>query len=776
MRAQVMMTLMMACLLLAASISGTGKDLNENVEADYVGPTSTTTAWGVSYDWSELPGDIKDLTGFDIDQILNDLEEAALDGNINLDLTYGINGFTHYYVVQGPGPSTQIELADGGETIDVDTVVTVITLRMSMESSMGADFDWEDDGVGFDVDFDTMGTTGVVVDIEMTEYYTSDFHFAGMDLKVSGGISMGSTAVLDADIFAGTDLIKFDDTTISLSLDYTVTELTAEWRMEEVSTIYEDIISGDYASITWDCDSWFSESNRESWDEGGTFEAVNSSSESDDGRMMHSGNYGSQNYEDYEYEEWTISDSSADGIKLHFADFKTETYYDKLEIYDAHSGNWLDSFDGIYWAYGESVWYDTNAINLVWSSDGSSTHDGWMIDYWQSGISTGGELHLHLEDACGEVDYSWDVGFEYDFSLKRFPAKDLGLTSDQASFSLSDAMTESGNENREGMAFYHTMYIEDHNYEIQTADGTKNVVRLESAGPMIEAIGGLMGGAMGLAIEDSDLDDPTEEFEEEAEEWADDYDDDDNEMWDIGEDFEDSDIVDDIEEIAEEVEDVMDDIGGDLETKYGDERMYWLIDKDTGHQITPQLLVFDMEDGNNEHWVQMIGPDGTEYETPSGDESVEIEHHQGDAAEEKQEEIADLEMNDLFSSSKDEGSLMMYILTGGIALAVVLMLGAFVMVMRRKGGREIDYGAEYNINQAFNQDEYDSFTASMGSTNQNAMGGSMAPPSGPPAPPSGPPATMQGQMKDGFEWAEYPPNSGTWYYRDQITQQWVRHQ
>jgi hypothetical protein len=35
---------------------------------------------------------------------------------------------------------------------------------------------------------------------------------------------------------------------------------------------------------------------------------------------------------------------------------------------------------------------------------------------------------------------------------------------------------------------------------------------------------------------------------------------------------------------------------------------------------------------------------------------------------------------------------------------------------------------------------------------------------------------MQGQMKDGFEWAEYPPNSGTWYYRDQITQQWVRHQ
>ena len=59
------------------------------------------------------------------------------------------------------------------------------------------------------------------------------------------------------------------------------------------------------------------------------------------------------------------------------------------------------------------------------------------------GISAGKEEHTQIMDACGEVDYSWDVGFGYDLSLSNFPASDLGFTSDQVSFSLSDSLTES---------------------------------------------------------------------------------------------------------------------------------------------------------------------------------------------------------------------------------------------------------------------------------------------------------------------------------------------
>ena len=39
--------------------------------------------------------------------------------------------------------------------------------------------------------------------------------------------------------------------------------------------------------------------------------------------------------------------------------------------------------------------------------------------------------------------------------------------------------------------------------------------------------------------------------------------------------------------------------------------------------------------------------------------------------------------------------------------------------------------------------------------------------------PSGPPPTMRGSMKDGYEVIEYPEGSGSWYYRDHQTNNWM---
>jgi hypothetical protein len=652
MRARVTTTLMMTCLLLMACVAGTGQNLEEQTETSYIGPNTTTTAWGVSYDWSELPGDIKDMTGIDIEQILLDLEDAALDGHINLDLEYGINGTTYYYVVQSRGESKEIDLAGSGGSVDVDAIDTTITLRMAVESTMGIDFDWSEDDVGFDFDLDSYGNNAIIIDIQITEYYTDDFHFAGMDLNVSGGLSYGSSASLDADIFAGTDHITFENTTVSMTMDYTITKLNTEWRMEEASTIYEDILSGEHDVIHWYCDSYYDESQRYVWAE-----------------------------------------------------------------------------------------------------------------------NTGNEIKTHLDliDACGEVDYSWDVGFGYELSLSNFPASDLGFTSDQASFSLSDSLTESGRENGESVGFSHTVYIVDHNYEIVGADGTtKEVVRVESGGPMSSSIGEMLGMGMALAIEDSDFDDLDEDLEEAAEEWEDDYDEGDDETMDIAEDFEDTDIEEDMEEMAEEVEEVMEDVEDDMESKYSDVRMYWLIDKETGNQLGPQLLVLDSDD----EWVQLMGPDGTDIPAPSEEDSIELEYHEGEEAEEMQEDIADLSEEELLeedplapdADAGGEDDMMMYLMAGGITIVVILVLGILgMMLMRRNRDENMWDDSEQSVNQAFNQIE---------------MGGGMVASSGPPvslAPPSGPPVTMQGVVKDGVEWAEYPPSSGTWYYRDSMTNQWVRH-
>ena len=232
-----------------------------------------------------------------------------------------------------------------------------------------------------------------------------------------------------------------------------------------------------------------------------------------------------------------------------------------------------------------------------------------------------------------------------------------------------------------------------------------------------------------------------------------------------------------LEEFSEEVEEVMDDVVDGMESKYSDARMYWLIDKETGNQLGPQLLALD-SDGD---WVQLLGPD-SDVSAPTEEDSIELEYHEGEEAEEMQEDVAGLTEDDLLEddplapdAENEEDKMMTYLMIGGITVVVILVLGILgMMLMRRNRDNSDPWNPPQDdldslrVNQAFNQTPYDT-----------GLGGGMAATSGPPistTPPSGPPVTMQGVVKDGLEWAEYPPSSGTWYYRDSMTNQWVRHE
>jgi len=587
-----------------------------------------------------------------------------------------------------------------------------------------------------------------------------------MDLSVTGSISLNSAATLDADFYAGNDRISFDNTQASMAVDFTIAELTAEWRMAEPSTIYEDIIGGDYDAIHWNCNGDRDDAWRNTWTESLGYDVKDTGYYSNNGSTIESGHY----YSNYESDTWFIHDYSAESLRLYWGEFRTENYYDRVEIYDDNTGQLLDTFSG-YNSYVYTNWYDTNSIRIEWSADSSETDWGFEMNYWQSGISTGEEEHLGIYDACGEIDYTWDIGLGYDISMSNFPASQLGFTADQASLSLSDSISESGSENGERIEFDHSVYIVDDDYEITTADGTtKEVVKVEDGGPMLEAIGGTIGYGLALAMEDTDFEDIEDDMEDVAEEWEDDFDEDDaDDVEDVAEDFENTDIEDDMEEMAEELEEVMEDTADSLESKYTDARMYWLIDKDTGHQISPQLLV---QEAGDDDWVQMMGPDQDEFETPAETDDIDFDYYEGEEAVEQQEEVEDLTGDSLFApKSDDDGDLMMYLMTGGIVVVVILLLGVMgMMLMRRGNNRDYDMN-ERNVNAAFNQGGFDMPVAGMGA------GMSMAPSTGPPmgAPSAGPPATMRGEIKDGFEWTEYPPNSGSWYYRDQVTNQWVKH-
>jgi hypothetical protein len=100
---------------------------------------------------------------------------------------------------------------------------------------------------------------------------------------------------------------------------------------------------------------------------------------------------------------------------------------------------------------------------------------------------------------------------------------------------------------------------------------------------------------------------------------------------------------------------------------------------------------------------------------------VEIDFLQGAAAEDKQSEVEQISsMDEMISGSpSNEDSLMLYIISGGIALAVLLLLGVVVMVSRRrrKGGRRRGAYAdaeEHNVNEAFNDTAYQQITGEMG--------------------------------------------------------------
>ncbi len=649
MRTRFVTAMLVASLLLLTGLPGTGEKLSEEDNVRKIGPSTTTTSWGVSYDWSDLPADIKDLTNVDIEQIMDDIEDAALDeAGMILNLDYNIEGFTHYYVHQEPGSSSEIEMANGDDE-DVYSVDTTITVRMSMTSTSTMEAMWDDNSdPSFDIEFESVGNTGFILNIMMSEYYTEDDdYFAGMDLTIDGGLSFGSSFTTDATISGGGDTINFDGTTVSMSADITLTSMTAEWRLGEPSPIYEKIIDGNYDEIWWDCDN-----------------------------------------------------------------------------------------------------------------------SQWEHEYW------GGDA-LELEDDCGEVDYTWDASFGYDVSMDDFPAEDLGFTSDQASFSFSDTVVESGSANGVNIEFYTEIIIDDDDYEV----GNKEYVRVEGPGPLMEAIGTVIGKGLAELAEDTNIDDPSEEFDNEAGDWEDDYDEGDNDGLDIAEEFADSDIEDDMKDFGEELEDIMEDVAEDAESKYTDAEMYWLIDKDTGHQVSPQLLV---EEDND--WVQLIGPDGTDEDTPTGNDGVEMDYYEGAPAANKQSDISGLSMSDVYSESKGDkdDSMMMYLLIGGIAVGVFALIG-IVLLMARRNDEDGMY-QESNVNDAFN-----SYESIYGEAPPPSGGGGMGPGMGGGAPPAAfnappsqapmsPPQGIQGQVADdGFEWVEYPAASGAWYYRDKMTQQWVKH-
>jgi hypothetical protein len=112
------------------------------------------------------------------------------------------------------------------------------------------------------------------------------------------------------------------------------------------------------------------------------------------------------------------------------------------------------------------------------------------------------------------------------------------------------------------------------------------------------------------------------------------------------------------------------------------------------------------------------------------------------------------------------------ILLGGLAaLLVAIILIVTVIVIRR--GRESDeYNAKADLFESVSAPTLKWSGAGMPSRKPSSQGSSM-PTSGAPAEPSSPHVAQVGEVQpDGYEYLEHPPDSGSWWYRDQQTNHW----
>ncbi|RZD53463.1 MAG: hypothetical protein CXT64_02040 [Methanobacteriota archaeon] len=222
--------------LLAALISTAM--LTSMIPVASAGGPSDSMIWGVSYDWANIDDDQITLTGTSPEQVLQDLEDAAMFAKFDLDIISIISGSTYFFVEQWDDVgTTTIEDADG-DTHTVTARNTEITMRHGSRNDNGLISYWEDGNETYiDIWFYSWATELAVIDILYTEYVDSQMRIVGADLAMSGTLDHDSEAELRVEVAAGGETISAD-ITLQLAVAVDVPSLTAEWRTHDPVDFY----------------------------------------------------------------------------------------------------------------------------------------------------------------------------------------------------------------------------------------------------------------------------------------------------------------------------------------------------------------------------------------------------------------------------------------------------------------------------------------------------------------------------------------------------------
>jgi hypothetical protein len=669
-------------------------------------------SWGIEYEWVNLNDDINTLTGLPYDDIIADIEGSATYAGFNVDIINVYSGISSFYVEQWDDSTEQQVIDNSGTSHTVTTRMTEVTLRHGMLYDAGILMDWEDTTV--------MGAPSMEVVLSV-DYET----IAVMDLMYTEYVTsdmmlVGSDLEASGDwgIGAGMGLFvdvsgngdSFDmDLDLSYDLGWDASSITSEWRLDHPSNILNMMSNGN--DFDWECDEC--------------------------GKIT--GSYATEQSYDISFTGLPMDEFGfeADALDMQISDTIPDS-----GTFDSSSDDELE-FD-IDYSFGnqQTITIDdagttTEATEVM--MDPFSPGMSLMVGYSFANAIMGSGDQTNAVEAMAAAMEDW--------------TEDAGETMEFGTF-----VCDNGEE-------IPADYVNDG--EDDCADGSDE---------------GVDEGDVGSELE--------------------------NRAMNIGEAFMESDFLKNMETFGERLDSEMEKYADlEIELAYvgGDYNAFW---SNEHSRYVGMQLIGETEAGNE---YSILGPETNAYNNNPPAE-IGLRYLVGETADEAEdvaetsvtiEALAPIANHDVSavievlgihapeemvsdnSQSDGEGedgsfsSLTTMVAVGLGALLVLIVLGAVVMlvVTRKRGGSgEVDWNS--NVSQSVSTGGSDHYFKPGVERQQEMMppAVAMAPTTTMPStlPTStNPPANIQGTMQQDHEVLEWPAGSGSWWYREQSTGQWI---
>ena len=212
--------------------------------------------YGVEYDWNSVDTDLENLTGLDLPEILGEVMGAADDAGFNLIIGQLQTGSSNVYVHHTEDITPQTIQDSNGNDVSVWSRTDDVTLRHGILADSIFQTDWSEttfgaDPTSFDVDIVQSLEQVLTVDMTYTEYLDDNSNLVGADMMFT--MEMSAAIGLDIDaLFEGGGEDFPVDFSSELTMGYSITDSTSEWRLGSPDSIYVDLSAED--ELYWDCD------------------------------------------------------------------------------------------------------------------------------------------------------------------------------------------------------------------------------------------------------------------------------------------------------------------------------------------------------------------------------------------------------------------------------------------------------------------------------------------------------------------------------------------